>query len=283
MNLPEDKLTTLMRCWAIVVPATFFSIVTDTLFMFAFTLGASLLVFIQKKSIPITLRTGVYGSVLALTVAVLSTTIFKIENRFFMTPSEIAVPTSLIFAMAFLFYGNRPTITASILIFCVFAQMMSGDLNVGNTFNVLPLPASLGRIENLRALYLVCLFLCCIPFFYMMNRSQYHLMIINKAKSSQYFFKLLIIFGSLILVFLIYQPTQKVIVPFSHTLETQVNKLLSKWRQNTPKKAFEDNVNLRDSYFDQGNDMDTILMRVECQSIPGYIRTRAYENYFDGG
>jgi transglutaminase-like putative cysteine protease len=283
MKPPDDKMFTVMRCWGILIPTIFFSIVTDTVFMFVLALTAAIFALLQKKPIPITLRTGIYGAVLALTIAVISTTIFKIENRFFMTPSEIAVPASLVFSMALLFYGSRPTITAGILILCVFSQMMSGDLNEGNTFKNLPLPISLGRLENLRVLYLVCLFLCAIPFFYMMNRSQYHLKIINKAKSSMLLFKGVIILISLALVLLIYQPTQKVIVPFSRSLEAQMNQILAKWRKNTPKKAFENVINLRSSYFDQGNDLDTILMRVESKSFPGYIRSRAYEEYFDGG
>jgi hypothetical protein len=282
MNNDRNIKVSIMRSWGIMIPAAFFSTVTDTIHLFVLAIAVSIMVLIRKKTIVLTLRSGIYGAVLALTVIVLANAIFKIENRFFMTPSEVAVPTSLIFAMTFLFYDDRPSFTASILIMCVFAMMMCGDINNSNTFNFLPLPSSMGKLENIQSMYLISLFLCCIPFFFMMNRSHYHLKIIKEGKTKLLILKAVLVISSLALVFLIYSPTKKLIVPLSKTLESQVNRLISSFRKNQQRTAFENNVNLRDSYFDQANDLDVILIRVDADSPPGYMRSRVYENYFDG-
>ena len=216
----------LMRCWAINIPSIFFSIVTDTLHLISITAIASIMIFMRKSAIQLSLRSGIYSTVMALTVIVLTNSIITIENRFFMSPAELAVPTSLIFAITLSFFDERPTFTATVLIMCIFSLMMCGDINTPHTFQNLPFPDSMGKLHNIHILYLVCLSLSIVPLFFLMNRSHFQIKSVLNSNKKLKAFKVCLIIFSLVCVVLLYSPTQRVIVPFSKTMEAKMAKVL---------------------------------------------------------
>ena len=136
---------TFYRCWAIAMPTLLFSLMTDTMHMAIFYIVVAGISLLRQQPIKITLRTVIYSIVLSLTIIVLFNTLVKIGNRFFLTPSELGVPTAIVFALALTFFDERPTITSTILIFSVFALMMSGDVVDGHRVINLPFTTSLWR------------------------------------------------------------------------------------------------------------------------------------------
>ena len=277
----RDPVLILMRCWTVLIPSLFFSYVTDTVHMAFLALAASIIAFFRKETIQITLRSVIYTIVLALTVIVLTNTIFKIDNRFYLTPSEMGIPTALVFAIALLFYDDRPSFSASILVLAVFSIMMCGDITDHHIVRNLPLPAVMGRLETVKLVYVISLVLCVIPFFYLMNRSHNKLRITNQS-SKMAIIKYSLVFFSFCLVFICYKPTQNVVVPFTKDLESKMVRALSQWRFNKKKTAFQKNVDLKDSYFHlEGDALDAVLIRVESKRTPGYIRSRVYEAYHE--
>ncbi|MCM8530491.1 MAG: transglutaminase-like domain-containing protein, partial [Lentisphaeraceae bacterium] len=243
----------------------------------------SLMCISRQKPIEITLRSVIYSVVLALTVIVLTNTLFKIENRFYLTPSEMGVPAALIFAMTLLFYDNRASFSASILILVIFAIMMCGDITDGHIVRNLPIPPSLGKMEAVKTIYITSLILSIIPFFYLMNRSQNSLKIMKESSTKMKLTKYSLALVCFALVFLFYTPTKQTVVPFTKDLESKMVRTLSQWRFNKKKTAFQKQVDLRDSYFNLEMDaLDIILIRVESDRTPGYIRSRVYEKYANG-
>ena len=283
MKEKRDKSLLLMRFWTVLIPSLFFSYVTDTLHLAILCIVAGILNFLSAEPVKITLRSVIYSVVISLTIIVLSNTIFKIEGRFYLTPSEMGIPTALVFAMALLFFDDRPTFSASILILAVFSIMMCGDITNPHIFKNLPLSSELGKMEFIHFMYVVSLLFCIIPFFYLMNRSHNKLLFTAKRSVKLIVLKFVLVAVSLASVFMLYRPTQNVVVPFTKNLESKMVRALSQWRFNRKKTAFQQHVNLRDSYFNfEESDLDTILMRVESKRTPGYIRNRVYETYKDG-
>ncbi|MCM8539253.1 MAG: transglutaminase-like domain-containing protein [Lentisphaeraceae bacterium] len=279
----RDRVLTLMRCWAIFIPSLFFSYATDTIHIAVLCIIASVMNLFRDEGLKITLRTIIYSIVLSLTIIVITNTLFKIENRFYLTPSEMGVPTALVFAMALLYYDDRSSFSASILILVIFAIMMCGDITNSHIVKNLPIPASLGKMEAVKSIYIISLLLCVFPFFYLMNRSQNSLKIMKGGSVKLRVIKYALALGCFALVFAFYSPTQRVVVPFTKDLESRMVRTLSQWRFNKKKTAFEKQIDLRDSYFNIDADAhDTILIRVESDRTPGYIRSRVYEAYKDG-
>ena len=280
----RDRVLTLMRCWAILVPSLFFSFATDTVHIAVLCLVATLMNFFREEGITITLRSVIYTITLSLTIIVITNTLFKIENRFYLTPSEMGVPTALVFAMALLYFDDRSTFSASILILSIFAIMMCGDITDSHQVKNLPIPPALGKLEAVKTIYIISLVLCVIPFFYLMNRSHNTLKIMSGSSLRLTIAKYALALVCFSLVFAFYTPTQRVVVPFTKDLESRMVRTLSQWRFNKKKTAFQKQVDLRDSYFNfEGHAMDSILIRVEADRTPGYIRSRVYELYNPNG
>ena len=279
-----DRKSTLMRCLSFIIPAVFFSIVTDSVYMAIIALTACILLLVRQKSVELTLRSAIYAATIALTVTILTNTIFKIENRFFMSPAELAVPGALIFAMALSFFDYRPTFTAGVLIMSIFAMMMCGDINQAHTFRNLPLSGYLGTMEGIQNMYIVCMVLCIVPFYFLMNRSHFNLKAIAKGNMKSIALRTGLIVSAFLMVTSIYRPTLDVVVPISKEAERSLTKFLSQFRSSNQKKkkAFDKNVNLRDSFFSKDQNLDQVLIRVLAPNEPGYIRSRVYENYFNG-
>ena len=279
----RDRVLLTMRFWAILIPCLFFSYATDTLHLTALCLIAFVINFVGRDPVKVTLRSGIYSVTLALTIIVLTNTIFEVEGRFYLTPSEMGIPTALIFAMTLLFYDDRPSFSASILIMSVFSMMMCGDITNSHVYKTLPIPAILGKMEYIHLIYVISLVLSFIPYFYLMNRSQNKLLFIGSGSAKLKIIKFSIVFACLVGVFLLYRPTQKVVVPFTKDLESRMVRAISQWRFNKQKTAFQKQVNLRDSYFNFEHETEnTILIRVESPRAPGYIRSRIYVSYVDG-
>lgn len=283
MNPARDKTLLAMRFWTILMPALFFSYATDTIHLTILCLAAFLINFMRKTPVNVTLRSAIYGVTLSLTFIVLTNTIFEVEGRFYLTPSEMGIPTALIFAMALLFFDDRPSFTASILILSVFSLMMCGDITNAHVFKNLPLPSMLGKMEYIHLIYVIFLVLSIIPFYYLMNRSQNKLAFCESSSLKLNAVKYIIVISALVLVFMLYRPTQRVVVPITKDLESKMVRAISQWRFNKKKTAFQKNVDLRDSYFNSDSHSENvILIRVISSKTPGYIRSRIYETYKDG-
>jgi hypothetical protein len=161
--------------------------------------------------------------------------------------------------------------------------MMCGDINQSHVFKNLPMPAYFGTIEGIKNLYLVFLVLNIIPFYFLMNRSHFNMKTVSRRSKTSLAVKSLVLLISFGLVTSIYTPTLRVIVPFSKTMEKKLSSFLSQFKKSAQKRtAFEKDVNLRESFFDQGEELNTVLIRVNSEKTPGYMRSRVYEEYFDG-
>ena len=279
----RDKTLLTMRFWTILIPSLFFSYATDTFHLTVLCLSAFLYNFMGNGPVKVSLRSAIYSITLALTVIVLTNTIFEVEGRFYLTPSEMGIPTALIFSMALLFFDDRPSFSASILIMSVFSMMMCGDITNSHVFKNLPLPSVLGKMEYIHLIYVLSLVLSIIPFYYLMNRSQNKLAFTSNTSFKMNAIKFSIIISCLVAVFILYRPTQRVVVPFTKDLESKMVRAISQWRFSKKKTAFQKNVDLRDSYFNFDHESENvILIRVESPRTPGYIRSRVYEQYKDG-
>ena len=279
----RDKTLLAMRFWTILIPCLFFSYATDTIHLTALCLTTFIINFVREEPVKVSLRSAIYSATLALTVIVLTNTIFEVEGRFYLTPSEMGIPTALIFAMTLLFYDDRPSFSASILIMSFFSIMMCGDITNSHDFKNLPLPSFIGKMDYIHLIYVFSLVMSIVPFYYLMNRSQNKLSFSNGGSLKLTSIKFGIVIASLAAVFFLYRPTQKVVVPFTKNLESKMVRAISQWRFNKKKTAFQNQIDLRDSYFNlEQHTENTILIRVESPRMPGYIRSRVYENYLDG-
>lgn len=281
--MTERQKMVFYRCWAFMIPAIFFSFVTDTAHMAILGVIVSLIALSRKEPIKITIRSVIYSMVLAFTFVTILNAFMKIENRFHLTPSEIGVPAMLIMAMASTFFDDKPTITSLTLILCIFAIMMSGDINERHEVISLPLPESLGNIDNIKIIYFVALLLCIPPFYFLMNRSQ------NKLKTAKFpsirwsALKYILVALALLITFLLYKPTVTNLVPMSRKFETSIIKWASQFRMNRRTKAFNKEITLRNSYLSKNLELDTVFIRVKSPETPGYLRSRIYEFYHAGG
>ncbi|MCH2206169.1 MAG: transglutaminase-like domain-containing protein [Lentisphaerales bacterium] len=280
--MTERQKMVFFRCWAFMVPAMFFSFVTDTMHMAILGMLISLIVIARKQPIAITPRSVIYSIVIAFTVVTLFNAFVKIENRFHLTPSELGVPAMLVLSMAATFFDDKPTITSLTLILSIFAIMMSGDINEGHEVITLPIPASLGDLENIKFVYLISIFLCIPPFYFLMNRSQNKLKVTKLPSLKWSFLKYILIALCLFGTFLFYKPTVTNLVPMSRQLESSIVRWASQFRMQRQTQAFNEKITLKHSYMSKNLDLDTVFIRVKSSEIPGYLRSRSYEFYHTG-
>ncbi|NQZ59856.1 MAG: transglutaminase domain-containing protein [Lentisphaeraceae bacterium] len=279
----QNLVMLLMRWWAIMVPTVFFSIETDSIHIFFLGLAIALVSFVHRKSLKVTLRSSIYAAVLCMIMITIFTSMVKVEDRFFMTPSEMGIPAALICGMVLCFFDERPSFTATILILCVFAMMMAGDINESHRIENLPLPASFGELAVLKVIYIVSIVLVIPPFYYLTNRSHNKITIFKSARFSLKLFKWAITLLAVVLTVMIFMPTQKAIIPMARNVENMlVRQLASYQRPARRKKAFEDNVNLRNSFLAQDEALNQVFVHVVTDKQPNYIRSRIYDVYESG-
>ena len=281
--MSSRKKMVFFRCWAFMIPAIFFSIVTDTLHMTVLGCFFSLVALSMNQPLKITTRSVVYSLVIAFTLVTIFNAFMKVENRFYLTPSEIGIPTMLVLAMVITLFSNKPTITSIVLILSIFAIMMNGDITEGHEFASLPLPQGFGELKNIKILYIVALISCLPPFYFLMNRSQNRLKISKLPAFKWQFLKYFIIILGLILTGIMYIPTFSTIVPISRKAESSIIQWVSQFRVNRNTRAFEQKISLKNSFLMKNLGLDEVLIRVQSDEMPGYLRSRSYEFYHAGG
>lgn len=255
---------------------------TDTIHMMILFFVATAFSTFRKKPLEITTRSVIYSIVLSLTFIVLLNSFIKIENRFYLTPAEMGIPTALIFAMALCFFDSRPTITSIILILSVFALMMNGDIDKSHEVIKLPLPQSFGKLENIRIIYLVSFLLVSPSFYYLMNRSQNRLKTVQQGSLKWKTLKISLIISAIIATSFLYFPVINTAVPMSRDFESKIIQLATKYRFNRTRSAFNDKITLKNSYLLNNLDLDKVLIRVKSGKTPGYLRSRIYNTYEKG-
>ena len=261
------------------IPTVFYSYVADEISYFFIILAAGIYSVLKKKRYEANQKNYIRFFAGAILLATFQALIFEVDGRFYLTSAEECYPFVLFIGLMFSFFKEHPKYNMSILIISAFAMMFCGDIIFDLNFPNLGIARDYGRVSFIRSLYVLFL-LAYFPFFVTLLRKslpQRELKVGNYRHYKQRFF---IITLAIVIVVLLVVPLRNLVLPFMKKGDRFLaDKILSMYHNS---HRFSKKSDLRRNFDDYDADDDAVLISVESDSAPGYLRAQVFTTYKEG-